>query len=59
MEAMKNFDSMTIDKIRAPSIIMTKEAFKDLPKISKCLPEFKPVSSELSQVLSEAKMHVL
>ena len=56
---IKNFDSMQIDRIRAPSIVVRKENFVDLPKISKCLPEFKPVSSELSQVLSEAKMHVL
>ena len=30
-----------------------------MPTISKCLPEVKPVTDEPSNVLSEAKMHVL
>ena len=30
-----------------------------MPTISKCLPEVKPVCSEASKALSEAKMHVL
>ena len=45
--------------IGAPSIIVTRENFADLPTISKCLPEVKPVTDEPSRVLSAAKMHVL
>ena len=45
--------------VGAPSIIVTSDMFKDMRTISKCLPEVKPVSDEPSQVLTEAKMHVL
>mmetsp|Transcript_18983 Transcript_18983/g.23522 ORF Transcript_18983/g.23522 Transcript_18983/m.23522 type:complete len:108 (+) Transcript_18983:89-412(+) len=45
--------------IGAASIIVTRENFKDMRTISKCLPEVKPVADEASQVLSPAKMLVL
>lgn len=44
---------------RAQSIVMTRENFTNMPTISKCLPEVKPVASEPSMCLSEAKMRVL
>ena len=46
-------------KMRAASIVVTRDNFTDMPTISKCLPEFKPVSSEPSAIMSEAKMRVL
>lgn len=46
-------------QIGAPSIIMSLSNFANMPTISKCLPEVKPVSDEPSKVLSAAMMHVL
>ena len=44
---------------RAQSIVVTRENFTDMPTISKCLPEVRPVASEPSRCLSDAKMKVL
>ena len=44
---------------RTQSIVVTRDNFANLPTISKCLPEVKPVTSEPSKCLSEAKMRVL
>ena len=44
---------------RTSSIVVTRDSFVNLPTISKCLPEVKPVASDPSKCLSEAKMRVL
>lgn len=53
------YRSYSMASSRMQSIVITKDNFRDMPVISKCLPDVKTVSSEPSQILSEAKMHVL
>ena len=44
---------------RASSIVVTRDNFVDMPQLSSCLPEMRPVASEPSMIFSEGKMHVL
>ena len=41
------------------SIVVTKDNFRDMPTISKCLPEMRPMATESSNVLKPGHMHVL
>lgn len=44
---------------RLTSIVMTKDDFAEMPSISNCLPEFKPIALEKSKILSQGKQLVL
>ena len=56
---LANYRSQSMFGSRAQSIVFTRDNFVDMPTISKCLPDVKSMCSEPSQILSEAKMHVL
>ena len=67
IEARQNIESMAqgersysvTSNARCPSILITKQDLGSMPTISKCLPEYKPVTLEKSSILSDAQIKVL
>ena len=68
IEAVKNIEKMaqaprsySIGSMasRCQSVIVSKSDFENMPMISKCLPEYKPVALEKSAILSEGQVKVL
>lgn len=54
----RNYSACSFES-RAVSVIVTKADFQNLPIISKCLPEYKPIALEKSEILSTAQIKVL